>query len=340
MEKATESQPTATTPSGSESKEPNANANANAVVESASSAAALAPEVKPAAKPVDLSSELEVENELDLDEVEEVGDKGEEKTAEEAEAEKAATDAKAAKEQADAQAAADKAKVDAAAADQQQKTATDAAKAVTEAGKQPSAAEPIPQAQNLQEVQEQFTKWRNESEILLAEHHYALPEAVVKEYEDEGVSSKLLKAIPRMMSRVYLDAVQATMGQIMTHLPTLMSQVTRAQNEGSQTEAKFYEQWPKLKEKPEYADTIRRIGTAYRQLNPRASSEDFIREVGAGAMIALRLPMETSAAATPTQPRSSFRPAAATRPASPTPSKPKNVFEAMAEETEEIDLDN
>lgn len=321
--KTAESQPTVTSPSGSESK----GAETTQTVSTET-----VPEVKSAVKPVDLSSELEVENELDLDEVEEVGDKGEEK----AEGEKEAAAAKA-EEAKPGEVPAKPAEVKPAEAISPKPAETQPTQV-----EQPPVAEPVPQAQNLQEVQEQFTKWRNESEVLLAEHHYALPEAVVKEYEDEGVSPKLLKAIPRMMSRVYLDAVQATMGQIMTHLPTLMSQVTRAQNEGSQTETKFYEQWPKLKEKPEFADTIRRFGTAYRQLNPRATSEDFIREVGAGAMIALRLPMETSMVAqpvgTPTKP--SFRPAAATRPVAPKPGQPKNVFEAMSEETEEIDLDN
>lgn len=195
------------------------------------------------------------------------------------------------------------------------------------------SATPTPAAaptKSFEEVQQDFGKWKGEAQKLLAEHVYALPPEQVKELEDEGVSPALLKAVPNMMARVYLDSVQAAMGQIVANLPQLIVMVTNAQAQARQQEDGFYKQWPQLKE---HHDTVLRIATAYRKQNPTAKAQDFVNEVGAASMIALRLPIGGTPVVTPpaTQAKA-FRPAGPAR----TPGKPlnqqKNAFTELFEE--------
>lgn len=191
-----------------------------------------------------------------------------------------------------------------------------------EAEKPEEAAKPevAPQQPDLAAIHEQFENWRGESEKLLSEQHYNFSEEQVEELRNDDVPESLINAIPGMMSRVYLDSVTMAMGQIVQNLPHLISMVTEQQAAQSQGEAAFFEQWPQLKE---HTDTVRAIGAAYRQANPKASPEDFIKQVGASAMVSLQLPIEGAApAAEEAKPAApAFKPASTGTPAGTPPPK-------------------
>ncbi len=204
----------------------------------------------------------------------------------------------------------------------------------------PEEEEVPPQQPDLEAVTAEFTKWRGEAETMLAEHHYGLSDEQVQELEDDDVPESLIKAIPVMMSRVYLDAVTAAMGQITTHLPQLITMVTDRQAQQTREEGEFFEEWPAL---TEHGDTVRRMGHAYRQANPNVTKEKFITEVGASVMVALQLPIEGAgepAAATEVKAKP-FLPAAKGTPASAAAEK-KGEFELLNDEfdgAENLDLD-
>jgi len=192
-----------------------------------------------------------------------------------------------------------------------------------------------PPQPDLEAVQKEFTEWREEAVELLSEHHYNFSEDQVKELEEDQVPDVLIKAIPTMMSRVYLDAVTAAMGQITTHLPQLITMVTERQAVASKEEAEFFEKWPALKE---HGDTVRRMGVAYRQAHPQVSANKFITEVGASAMVALQLPIE-GMGGEPVKPAGNaegkpFKPAAKGTPAKGPPPR-KGAFELLNDEFEE-----
>lgn len=183
-----------------------------------------------------------------------------------------------------------------------------------------------------EQATELFTNWRAETQNILAEHVYKLTEDDVAELNENPAAY-----IPKMAARVYLDSISAAFQQFVTYLPRMVHQVLEAREGISVQEAAFYKEWPEL---AAHKDKVLRMGAAYRKENPSASQEDFINEVGAQAMVALRLsPVKKNgagaeeAAKTTTKENKGFKPATAGGASSTPPEKkPQNPFDEMASE--------
>lgn len=209
----------------------------------------------------------------------------------------------------------------------EEKAAADAAaaKAIEDAKK----AEENPQLTD-EEAAKLFGDWRGTTEKLLAEHVYKLTEEDVAQLNENPAAY-----IPKAMARVYLDTISASFQQFVNYLPRMVHQVLEARDSHAKSETDFYSAWPDL---AKYADqkkakeTVLRIGGAYRQANPTATAEEWINEVGAQAMVALRI-QPTLAPQPPVTPEiPAFKPASNT-PASTPPKQPSsNPFASMAEE--------
>lgn len=226
---------------------------------------------------------------------------------------------------------------------------TDAAKAAAAAAEaakpqQPAApapaAEPIPQPKSMEELQTTFNKWRDDAEVLLATEHYGkvLTPEHVKALEEEGAGPKTIeffKSVPRLMAKVYMDSIQAAMGQVVTHLPQLITATMKQQTTINESETKFFGRWPALADQG-HRDTVMRIAKGYRQSHPNATEAQFVEEVGAMATIALRLPLNVQAQPQPgaiPPVAAPFRPAsAAGRPAAAPVQQSNNPFEQLARE--------
>lgn len=201
--------------------------------------------------------------------------------------------------------------------------------------KKPEAEETSKQLSD-EEAAQLFSDWRGTTEKLLAEHHYRLSEQDVADFNENPAAF-----IPRYAARVYIDSISAAFQQFTTYLPRMVFQVLEQKKIVDENEAKFYGAWPDLNP---HRDAVSRLGKAYRQSNPTASVEQFIQEVGAQAMVALRLvPKGANGDATKKQEETPvFKPASVSQPATPpAQKKPSNPFEAMSEEfsgfEEEID---
>lgn len=205
---------------------------------------------------------------------------------------------------------------------------------VADASAQPAAATPSapPTPDQMVGV---YNEWRKESESLLASHHYNLSQE-----DAEALELEPQKVIPQLMARVYLDAVSAAIGQITTHLPRMVRLVTEQETQNAKTEQTFYDAWPDLKE---HEATVIQIGQAYRAQNPQASAQDFINNVGAMAMVALKKPISGQPSAQPTpatQTPPPFVPAAQTPMGGiPKQAQPKNIFTQLDADMFEEDLE-
>lgn len=135
-----------------------------------------------------------------------------------------------------------------------------------------------------EQAAELFTNWRGETQKLLAEHVYRLTDEDVAELNENPAAY-----IPKVAARVYLDCISASFQQFVTYLPRMVHQVLEAREGINEQETKFYSAWPQL---AAHKDKVLRMGASYRKENPTASMEDFINEVGAQAMVALRLSPE------------------------------------------------
>ena len=203
-------------------------------------------------------------------------------------------------------------------------------------GEEPAA----PVQPTSEQIQARYKEWRGQTENLLATHHFALTEQ-----EQNDLELNPGEVIPRLMSKVYLDAVTATLSQVVNYLPRMIASVNESQTVQSKSEEEFFGRWPQLKD---HKDMVLRVGQVYRQLNPRASKEDFMNEVGAQTLVALRIPPEGIAPqpkvngntqAQQTAKATPFVPAA-TAPGGGAPQQPpRNIFDQLASDFEEEELD-
>ena len=178
------------------------------------------------------------------------------------------------------------------------------------------AAEPTPTDAPLtvEQLRTNYDQYRRDAEDVLATQHYALTEEQSAELATDPEA--LGKLVPRIAARVYMDAVTGTLGQVLQHLPQAVEQALQTRNVASSSEEKFFEMWPQLKD-PIHRDTIGQLGVAYRQVHPLATPEEFTKNVGAQAMLALQLMPGASAA--PPATNGSGVPVVAAAPVTPPP---------------------
>lgn len=197
----------------------------------------------------------------------------------------------------------------------------------------PAAAAPSAPAITAEELEAQHVEMRSAAETRLAKDHYGFSE---EQATEAGIDEATAKAIARASSRVYMDAVEGTMRQVLQNFPRLVEAAMTHRTASGKASEDFYGSWPALAKGDAIHDTtIQRIGQTYRERNPRATTEEFIRDVGAMSVVALKLPVTPAAPETPPDPPAvaSFTPAATTTPAAPNSGTPNNnVWGDLADE--------
>ena len=145
-----------------------------------------------------------------------------------------------------------------------------------------------------QQAQDQWNAMRAQQEQILAEIHYVLDEQTVEQIQIEPE-----KILPKIMSRVMLDAVQATYGQVLQILPQMMQQVEQSRQVDNQHEDQFFQFWGErgFDLKP-HAQDIVALAQAYRNTNPAATLDEFTQNVGAQIIIAKQISPATQATQT------------------------------------------
>ena len=174
-----------------------------------------------------------------------------------------------------------------------------------------------------------FTEWRSTTEDILAEHHYKLSEEDVAQLNDNPAV-----IIPRMMARVYLDTISASFQQFVNYMPNMVFQVLEQREKSLKDEEQFFNTWKELKD---HRKEVFRLGKAYRSANPGATLEEFINEVGAQAMVALRLVPEKKNGNDKATPQKPFKPVTKTGAEAPVRPKDDNPFANLVREFQDIE---
>ncbi len=216
------------------------------------------------------------------------------------------------------------------------------------------------------------TETETEEEVVIDEAPEATPEVTQEEY-NEQVQSAREKAteelvtkfqltedqaddlvsdpnsvLPQLLANMYLDLFTNVMQGMHSQLPNMIQGVVSTTERESKQKNAFFTAWPQLN-KAEHMKTVKRVGDNYSALNPKASRDDFIREVGAQAWVALRLPIEELLAHTGggqaitqaenvTQLRSPASPGNATKAGVAPVKAVGNSFEMLADEFLDDDL--
>lgn len=173
------------------------------------------------------------------------------------------------------------------------------------AGDQPPAA-PTPE-----QMQQHMDKMVPELAKL-----YAVDEADV-----EALRTEPEKVLPTLAGRLHYGIQMAVFQGVMSALPQMMEQYGQQQKAYQENENAFFEAFPDLKAKPEYAQTVLESIKAVRATAPNLSREDLIKRAGILACTTLGIVPGAAAAqpGTPAQPAApsavpAQRPAGGARP--------------------------
>ena len=154
---------------------------------------------------------------------------------------------------------------------------------------QPAPAPGLTEAQ-IQQLQQQqqtqtFEQVRDQQIQQLADNHYALDEEAV-----ELLSTEPEKVFARGLSRVFMDAVQATTQQLVQALPGLVQGLQSQQEENTRYEDVLYQFWGSRGfDLREHESDLASAGAAYRMSNPSASADEIIQQIGAQVILAKQI---------------------------------------------------
>lgn len=166
------------------------------------------------------------------------------------------------------------------------------------------------------------------------EKMYAIPEAEVDELR---VAPETY--LPKVAARLHAEVLTAVANGIYAQLPSLIRNIRQMETQQTTHEDKFFGRWGKLNT-PELRPKVLEMVKTYRQLNPNASFETLMEEVGPIAHVRLRIPFEDvqqqppgGQASTPAVPgQRPFVPGGAGGSTSPTTPASQNQFTQLANE--------
>ena len=197
--------------------------------------------------------------------------------------------------------------------------------AVTPLAEAPATGGPLSPADTLA----QLTEHRAVLEEKLATEHFKLNDDMV-----ELMDTDPSLAVSKIASKVYLDAVTGLYGQFVNQLPGMIEQTLASRAESSAITDRFFESWPQLQKADQaHVQTIARIAQVYKGMNPQATPDQYIKDVGLHAMAKLGLALQPAVAPT-AQPAvvapAAFQPAATAAPSggNPPPQDP-NPFASI-----------
>jgi methionyl-tRNA formyltransferase len=142
------------------------------------------------------------------------------------------------------------------------------------------------------------------------------------------------KMLPQFAARLHLQVMRAAQQGLARMLPQMVQQINQTQSQAQTLTEKFFTANQAL---VGHEQTVRKFGEVYRTLNPTATADDFIRDVGAQVSVALGLHQQAAPAAAvvkapvtpPHKPAGIGANAAVTKPVI------SNEFEAISMEAED-----
>jgi hypothetical protein len=201
---------------------------------------------------------------------------------------------------------------------------------------EPKPAEPPPPQRTAEEERAEREKRRNE-------YH----ENLVKLYEISKEDAEALDltpaaVLPKLAANMHIHMVESVIPAIMQQIPRVIENVMLQRTQRDENEKQFYSAFPQIdRSNAIHRQTVERLLGNYLSLNPAADRQTAIREVGAAAMVALRIPYESPG----TEPPPAAPPQPTSTPAVPgggsgSPPRPRTpgLFEQLTEEFSQEDI--
>ena len=159
---------------------------------------------------------------------------------------------------------------------------------------QPQATPPeLPKAQETTPEPSVEPQPTAEPAVDLSAQRSTLRTTLVQRYAlNEEMAEKALtdpgSVLPELAADLQLNVTEAVTYGIMSILPQILEQHLKQREVTQQGEAAFFGKWKDLNT-PQGRQAAQQFGAAFRNLNPKASAQEFIEKVGAAAMLSLGL---------------------------------------------------
>ena len=160
----------------------------------------------------------------------------------------------------------------------------------------------------------------------LVENTYALSEE-----ESDQMLLEPGKVLPKLAAKLHMTVMESLGPAMVAQIPRIVQAQLKQNETVSAQKQRFYAAWPKL---VGHEQEVAQVAQIYGQLNPTATPEKTIEDIGKHVMYSLGLPVGTPEPAPAPKPKST----GAGRPANPGGGKvpktptPKNPFELLADE--------
>ena len=224
---------------------------------------------------------------------------------------------------------------------------TPAAQPATPPAAQPAAqpqAKPVEQppaqpAKTQEQIEQEARAAAEKFEQDLVQY-YALPADLAKKFETEPEA-----VLPQLAAKVHMAVVNEVTARMNVQLPQYIAHFGTQQRKEQEAHDAFYTRWPGL---TDYKEQVLKTGAMFRQLNPNATAQEALENVGKMVYAALGMPVPDAApqsgqpgqpaSGQPAQPAPTGAPRVPFVPATPGGAgrqpgpAPGNVFENMAEE--------
>lgn len=122
----------------------------------------------------------------------------------------------------------------------------------------------------------------------LSDHLATTPEFALSQADIEAIDSDVHTAIPKLMARTFIRAQAAAMNQMERVVPAIIERYNAAIKAREKSEGKFYARWPDVK-KDAHGEVVDRLAAAYRRMNPSATLEQMVEEVGPMVMMTAKI---------------------------------------------------
>lgn len=115
--------------------------------------------------------------------------------------------------------------------------------------------------------------------------------AVESEEDMEALRLEPEKKIPEMLGNLAYEVHEMSVRSMMQLFPSLVQQYNALAMQQQQEQQAFFDKWEVLKD-PKYHQDVERARQLYKQMNPTASVEQMINEVGATVLIKHKIPFD------------------------------------------------
>lgn len=149
---------------------------------------------------------------------------------------------------------------------------------------------PLPTPAEPQAIAEAMMQNRDAVLEHLAQNEFKLTPEDIEALETDAPAH-----IPKLLANLYLKSQVNMLQQVSKIIPAMMQKMQRVSEANTKNEGKFYSRWPDLK--PDlHGAIVRRNAALYRQINPQASLDQMIEDLGPIVMVAAKVQPGASAA--------------------------------------------